>query len=190
VRAFDLATGAAIRVKHCDDQAPAEIRLGQVPVEALREAAWMLLMLPAIGEVYPEGLDVPMPSGMSRPRSPLEERSSLPGLPSMCQMAMSSADTRLRWRLQTAGAVLDGDELIWPSNRDDAAGAHALSLLDTAEAGFVPGCPKVKVPGGLLDDGPPRAVRADPDRLLAQPALAGGWSRALAAVAGCGTGRR
>jgi hypothetical protein len=192
VWAYDLFTGAAIHVEHCGGSA-AKIDLGQVPAEAVREAAWMLLMLEAVEEGPLEGLAVPVPAGMPRTRPPVDADLQIPGRYSSCHVITTSADTKLNWRLQTAGLVVDAGELTWPRNGGDAAGQHALSLLGAAQQKFVPGCPSVKVPLDLFGDGPEsscRELRADPDRVLADPVVADGWGRALAEIARCGVAAR
>jgi hypothetical protein len=146
--AFDLASGTAISVARCPGgQAPAP-KLGRVPVGAIRETAWMLAMLPAVQDrvalVEPVlALDPEIPRVLA-PEPPARRGRTCEGAGS------SSEDTHLTWQVRGADQILGTGVVIWPSDLNDDAAAHATSLLRIAEAAFVPGCPTATPPADLF----------------------------------------
>jgi hypothetical protein len=203
-RAFDLATGALVRLASCsglvllqggavdpratDARRQVEVEIGHVPVAALRETAWMLLMLDTIQRrvVLDEGVTVldpkiprilPKPSGFGSGRG--------------CSSGGggSSGDTHLEWRVLRDGQLLGGGGVTWPASGWDEAEAHATALLRIAEAAFVPGCPTAAPPRGLLAEGLAlRVNKLDGDassRRGAGASLEAAWKRALDDLAAC-----
>jgi len=160
IRAHDLATGAAYVSESCsalaikeggevDDALTNEhrqtsVRAGRVPVDNLREAVWMLVLESAVQDANILASTFPIPRGMkvafrvgARDDSIIESRSS----------TWSTAWTTLDWRwLSPTGETRAEGELTWPTS-DDRAEAHAASLLDIAERGFIETCPPSALPG-------------------------------------------
>lgn len=177
VRAYDLATGAAYIARSCSGLALVEgggvdgdvtdaaredgTLVGRVPVDALREAAWMMLLADEVehdvraggfAPYIPEGIDIVLPetkpfTGHSRGHS------------------HSTDQTRLYWSWSLKGATVDAGELTWPSDYNDAARDHAVRLLDIAEAGFVAGCAPARLPAPrtLLGKPPPESLDDEED---------------------------
>lgn len=173
VRAYDLATGAAYIVRDCggmhveEREAIAADRydgglVGRVPVDALREAAWMILLADEVqhrvriggsSQVVPEGIDIVLPAV-----KPADFTDSV---------TTSSGQTTLAWSWSLGGVTVDAGELTWPRDYNDAAREHAVRLLEIAELGFVAGCAPARLPAtrtlvrrppGSGGDGVPRQV--------------------------------
>lgn len=193
VRVFDLATGATIGFGGCDPMAPrgrndriepgqVRIEMGRVPVGAIREAAWMLLMLDSIESfVDLEGVGAELPSGVARtlPRrrpKPIDPNKICGGTTIMSNF--SSGGSYLEWKAHLAGPLEASGEFSWPGDDDNAAISHATELLRAAEAAFVPGCPRVSPPPGLFDPDK-QNVRAS-DKAPAKV-----WAQALAGLQIC-----
>jgi hypothetical protein len=154
VRAYDLATGAAYVAASCsglnlrtdgtvdfqktDASRAAQVRVGRVNSENLREAAWMMLFAPEAQDARIRSLAVPLPKGME----PTIDRSAgVEGGISGGGYAFNTSQTRLEWLwtgTQRQPAV-EG-ELTWPNSyrRNES---HAAVLLDIAERGMTDGCP-------------------------------------------------
>ncbi len=159
VRAYDLATGAAYIAKSCsglalvsdgsvdgaktDDARKEETLVGALPRDALREAAWMMLLAPEVQEGVVEAAGFALPAGVDPQRS-LGELGS-----SHSSFSMSSGQTRLAWSYMPDGASLASSDLTWPEDYNHAGREHAVSLLRIAEAGFVPGCAPAQPPTNL-----------------------------------------
>jgi hypothetical protein len=170
-RAYDLASGAAFRVGTCsalalrpggsvdhratDDGRKVVVELGHLPLDALREAAWMLLLMDEVDEdVRVSGWGQEVPDGMEI----LEARYSEGSLANLYGWvhggSFSSGETRLRWRIVREEAELKSGELTWPRERDEPQRHHALTLLKVAEEGFVAGCPGSAPPIALIQSKP------------------------------------
>ncbi len=159
VRAYDLATGAAYIAKSCsglalvaggsvdaaktDDARKEETQVGTVPRDALREAAWMMLLASEVQEDVVEGWGFALPAGVEPQRSMSELGSYHTGF------TMSSGQTRLAWSYMPDGPSQASSELTWPEDYNHAGREHAVSLLRIAEAGFVAGCPSASPPTAL-----------------------------------------
>lgn len=185
VRAFGLSTGATVALSRCNGLARGQheevdfrrvrVELGYVSVGAIREAAWMLLMLDAIEpSAVLEGVAAELPASIGRtvPRR-------RPRIPDPNQLGgrgsghVSGGGRSLSWKVHLPGLAAGG-ELSWPTDDDQPGVDHADDLLDAAEASFVAGCPRVAPPPGLLDDGHRWLPAAD-------------WRRALAELEKCRT---
>ncbi len=159
VRAYDLATGAAYIAKSCsglalvadgsvdgaktDDARKEETLVGTVPRDALREAAWMILLASEVQEDVAEAWGFALPAFVEPQRSMGE----LGGAHS--SFTMSSGQTRLAWSYMPDGPSVASSDLTWPEDYNHAGREHAVSLLRIAEAGFVAGCPSASPPAVL-----------------------------------------
>lgn len=203
-RAYDLSTGSAYRVGTCtslallpdgavdhratDDGRLRVVEMGRVPVEALRETAWALLLMDEVDKnVRVEGWGQSLPTGIPivetvSPEGHLE----LHGLGS--SFTLSSGDTTLIWREVDAEEIKSGT-LTWPEERNDPERDHALTLLKVAEAGFTAGCPAAAPPLSLIDESPRlSAHRPDNDETsldLAARLVADSWQEVLARQRAC-----
>jgi hypothetical protein len=206
VRAYDLASGAFYRVGTCselalmaggavDHRATDEgrqrvVELGHLPVEALRETAWMLLLLDEVDkDVRLGGWGRSLPGGISVMAKVSEEigLGSLRGFGT--SFRTTSADTTLHWRVVDIDHELKSGSLTWPMEWNDPERDHALTLLKVAEAGFVAGCPDVAPPLALvLGKASLSASRLDTDRTSLDKAvalIADGWQAAAAQQRTC-----
>lgn len=164
MRAYDLASGAAYRVGTCselalvsggavDHRATDEgrrrvVELGRLPVEALREAAWMLLLLDEVDQnVRTRGWGRSVPEGIGIMARASDEY-ALHGFGT--SFTTTSADTTLHWRVVDGDRELKAGTLTWPMEWNEPARAHALTLLKVAEAGFILGCPQTAPPLALV----------------------------------------
>lgn len=163
--AFDLSSGAHYRFAECEHRpelnsiaaaggiakARIEVETGTIPLELLREFAWVALSVPyvqrnavterALGRQLPEGLR------MARPPAPL----SAVGLGFWS--TGSSGHTTLGWLWTRASKKTPAHgELSWPDGLSDPADDHTVRLLDFAEQRSVPGCAAKKLPAWLLDN--------------------------------------
>jgi len=202
-RAYDLASGAAYRIGTCSELALVPggavdhratdqgrhrvVELGHLPVEALRETAWMLLLLDEVDKhVRLEGWGRSLPEGIGIMAKASDE-TILGSLHS--SYTSTSADTTLHWRVVEADRALKSGSLTWPMELNDPERAHALSLLKVAEAGFVAGCPQVAPPLALLRGKTPlSASRLDTDRASLDKAaklIEDGWPDAVAKQRAC-----
>lgn len=152
VRAFDLKSGAAFLWDSCSglalrpdgsvDRARTDagrdqrVRRGTVGVDAIREAAWMLLLRGETREAQLTEQWFPLPSGLQP--VPLEPPVA-PDEASVVALPWSSAQTTLTWRLVLPDHTGFTGDLTWPASYD-AAEDHSAALLEIAEAGLVEGC--------------------------------------------------
>ncbi|RKG49779.1 hypothetical protein D7X30_39080 [Corallococcus sp. AB011P] len=166
VDAFHLATGTTYRSSSCsklriayrgnvdtaetDAARKAQVTVGRVAPERLRELTWMMLMEPEVRDgVQMAALRVPVPKGI-----PIEWP--------------AKNDDRGRGGLSGAGAWNSGQTLLgwtWlpPANEEPWSGEftfpmtyelgedHINVLLEETEATFQEGCPAVPPPVALLD---------------------------------------
>lgn len=174
VRAYDLATGAAFVARDCgglglrgngpvDAAATHQGRvpsaeIGRLPLDALREAAWMLALAPQVEARHRHSRIVPLPKGL-RPiwRVPTTLTGQGGGAWG------SSAQTVLQWAIVDpgdAGRTVARGRLTWPGSSEPGE-HHAAQLLDVAERSLLPGCPPAALPASLpLDLGQPAASPA------------------------------
>ena len=164
LRAFDLATGAAYRVGSCSDLAlmsdgrvdhrgtdaarKTERERGTVSLDEIREAAWMLIQLgeidesvrkTAIGHALPKSIPLASDGNVSK------------GFGLGRLVSISSAQTRLDWRVTTMAGELGSGTITWGRDPDEDEEAYATELLEVAEASFTPGCPPAAPPVALRD---------------------------------------
>lgn len=153
VRAFDLKTGAAFLWDSCaglvlrpdgtvdrsrtDAGRDQRVRQGTVGVEAVREAAWMLLLRAETSEAQLTDQWFPLPVGLQPSLVELPPRGT-EDTP-VVVLPWNSGQTTLTWRLALADGTGFAGDLTWPSSYD-AAEDHAAALLEVAEAGLVEGC--------------------------------------------------
>jgi hypothetical protein len=156
-RAYDLATGAAWIATSCgglvlqnggsvdfdatDRNRAGSVVTGVLPIDALREAVWMLLLADQVEVVRRQAELVPLPRGLE-PRLPSD--GSIFGSVAD-SMWFTSAQTTLAWSWIDGGRVRAEGTLVWPSSYR-AAETHAASLVRTAEAALAPGCPPAALP--------------------------------------------
>jgi len=165
IAAYDLETGSAYRIESCsglaltdgggvdhrqtDARRKVKVTAGTIPVALLREAAWATFTAPFVDNdiVHEATFGRPVPDGMVIGR---ESSTSYSGLG--FSMSFSSAHTTLDWQwVEGVDAVPLTGDMSWPSDLNDAAGDHAVRLLQIAEDALEPGCAKAKLPGWLAD---------------------------------------
>jgi hypothetical protein len=148
ISAFDLASGAFYGVKMCQGMAVSagaqpqiETKLGRVPIDAIREAALMIMLTDfaqehsvtrTVGWAMPKDMKVHVPPDLGRTIT-------------LGANGWSSGRTVLEASWVRAGKGQARATVEWPDS-DDAKHAHATELLDVAEQGFVEGCPPAKLP--------------------------------------------
>ncbi|MEW5737885.1 MAG: hypothetical protein AB1938_03105 [Myxococcota bacterium] len=197
-RAYDLATGAAWVAQSCaglvlqqggsvdhdatDAQRGVTVKVGRLPVDALREAAWMTMLVPHVTlNAQPRAWFVRRPPGLT-PRWPDDLSTEGLGLGSFW---VTSAQTHLAWSWQGNDGLRESGTLTWP-NSSNAAEDHADDLWRIAEVSFAEGCAPVRPPAQLVVGGRPgvSGLDARPD------SLEGAERRLLEALAthgdGCG----
>ena len=174
VRAYDLATGAAYAAKDCGglrlqddgrvdgkrtrDGLLSQDERGRLSVEALREAAWMLVLAPETRKRRSESVLVRLPASL-RPRLPARGSETISGFSD--SVGFSSSESILDFSIQDQGRVITRGTLTWPSSAQ-LNDRYAASLLDVAEHGLAPGCPPAPLPAGLqliLPPEPPEPKR-------------------------------
>ena len=174
VRMYDLATGAAYVTQSCsglflqtggtvdhdatDDARKARRLVGKVPVDAIREAAWMAMLADEVKEgVQVYGWAAQMPAGMEAVMRDdgLLHHSGL-GLSGW----FSSAQTQLAWSWQGSDGLRASGSLTWP-NSYLRGQMHAVRLLRIAEAALVEGCPPAPAPKQLVVGGKGRVSSLD-----------------------------
>jgi len=160
-RAYDLATGSAYRVASCsglalksggsvdfratDAQRKSSLEMGHLPLLALREAAWMLLLVDEVDQHVVESYGVSLPSAVPLT---IDEGGVMRGFGLTAHF--TSADTQLVWSVVTDARTMKTGTLTWsPAPLDDAAAEHAVTLLRVAEASLVEGCPDVPPPAAV-----------------------------------------
>jgi hypothetical protein len=175
VTAFDLATGAYYTAASCsglalrnngsvdqsrtDAQRNGEAIAGQVPVEHLREAAWMILFMERATQLRSTVHTEDLPPGLERRMS---DRLFGSGVGSAWA---TSAQTQLSWTWVVGRDTRAQGTLTWPDSYR-AGEDHAARLLEIAEAGLVAGCTRAQLPRGLpidADGGGVSAIDADPN---------------------------
>jgi hypothetical protein len=147
LRAYDLATGAAYTVATCGGMfaQPSQgsallVEKGKMPVEALREAAWMMMLAGAAEHsvlVSGYGQHIPDDITIRAPESG--------GSFGLGGFGSSSGRTTLVFQWVRGGKSVVTGTVDWP-NAYYGAAEHATELLAIAEAGFAPGCPPTKLP--------------------------------------------
>jgi hypothetical protein len=160
LRAYDLATGSAYVAQSCSglvlreggsvdgastDQARKDRRsAGALPLDALREAAWMTMLASEVQERVAEGWGFALPEGVVPRRTDRWSGITIGG-----SWSTSSAQTTLAWSYAPEGRAVVSGTLTWPEDYNHAGRAHAVELLQVAEAGFTAGCPKAAPPSAI-----------------------------------------
>lgn len=158
--AYDLATGSAYRASNCSslelgggrhaapssgiDRRVVTFTTGTLPVDNLRELAFMMLLAPEVERdlvLRPLGFDVPHGIDAVFSSGPRLERSKT-------EFVRSSAQQMLVWTLVKEGVVTNHGEVFWPSS-SNLAEMYVDDLLAVAEGGFVDGCPPAALPTTL-----------------------------------------
>ncbi|MFO0736977.1 MAG: hypothetical protein U0270_13910 [Labilithrix sp.] len=147
LRAYDLTTGSAHVASLCGGmfsaQGPIGIKVekGKLPVDALREAAWMMLLAnTADRDVVVSGSGIYIPKEIDI-RLPAEQGFGI-GLGSF---GTSSGRTTLVYQWIVGGKSIASGTVEWP-DAHDAADEHATNLLAIAELAMVKGCAPAAVP--------------------------------------------
>lgn len=173
MRAFHLVTGSVYESTDCrrSDQAKAQTTVGRVPVGALREAAWMLVLAretqPEVR--FSEGFNVPDKIPIKRARG---ESIGLGRISCGCGPSRRRSWSWMREKNGTLSGQVSG---VIVGRGDDDAIRHAFDLLDIADAALEKGCapspPPARIawsaPGpssregeaAVIDDAPSEAVR-------------------------------
>jgi hypothetical protein len=162
LRAYDLETGSAYIAQSCSGLAlqsdgsvngtktnagrKVKAQVGTLPLDALREAAWMMLLTAEVQNDVTTAWGYALPEGVE----PMSKDRALRG---GFHFAMNSGQTTLAWAYAPNGAkVLEGT-LTWPANENSAGEAHAVSLLQIAEAALTSKCPSARIPAALTFKG-------------------------------------
>jgi hypothetical protein len=180
VRMYDLATGAAYVTQSCsglflqtggsvnheatDDARKAKRLVGRVPIDALREAAWMAMFANEVKEgvqVYAWSAQLPADMTQVWLDDDMFHAGGL-GLSGW----FSSAQTQLAWSWQGSDGLRASGSLTWP-NSHLRGQMHAVRLLRIAEAALVEGCPPAPAPKQLVVGGKPgvSSLDASPESL-------------------------
>ncbi len=174
VRAYELSTGAAwvaqscsrlalqrsgqVDVERTDAERSVTVRSGRLPVEALREAAWMTLLARHIEpQVQTDAWFVPRPAWLT-PRWPEGAEVSVGGLGH--RGWFSSGQTLLAWSWQGAEGLRDAGALTWPASSSPGED-HAAALWAIAEAAFEAGEAPGRPPWPLRTSGKPGVSKVD-----------------------------
>ena len=178
--ALALRKGGSVDVRKTDGNRQLVVQLGRVPVETLREAAWMILFMDEVDrgvQLHSLGLQVPGWIEVMRARDDDEG-----GVYGGSAVGRSTAQTTLRWRITRPSGLVKSGELTFPYDHDPAEN-HAVQLLQIAESAFAEGCPQLAPPLALVDK--PVSLTAnqlDADArslALASQALGTAWQQAL-----------
>ncbi|MCB9746109.1 MAG: hypothetical protein H6741_14615 [Alphaproteobacteria bacterium] len=144
--AYELASGAAVTVQRCEqtlvgfgpDGARPEpvgptLRQGHVPVDNLRELAWMLTLKPYVNRAgRAEAVSLLTPEGAPRVRPDEEAFGFVMG------RGHGGGQLEQQWRL-VGGPMQASGTLWWPSYPTPIE-THAAELHAVVEAGFSEGC--------------------------------------------------
>ena len=142
LRAYDLATGSAYIASLCGgmfvtSNTPPTIKVerGHLPVDALREAAWMMFLAPVTDHhVIPSGEGRAIPPELTL-RIPTNRGFSL----SIGGFGWSSGRTTLVYQWLRQGKSAATGTVAWP-DADRPVDSHATELLAVAEHGYVRSC--------------------------------------------------
>lgn len=148
LRAFDLATGSRYASEDCSRVPTTSV--GRVPIGALREAAWMLLLAreTQANVRVAEGFHVPEKIPVRRARG-----ESI-GLGSISCMCGSSQRRSWSWMRDKNGTLRGQVSGVIVGRADDEALEHALDLLDIADAAFEKGCAPSAAPARIAWSSP------------------------------------
>lgn len=162
VSAFDLTTGDVFIDESCSALALERdgsvdidrtnmarrhsTRVGVLPLELVREAAWMLLFRSQFVTGTP-GLDTyPLPPDLERTWPATDAPDAIDT--TMFGATFSTAQTSLTWALVDGTRPTVAGTLTWPASTDGAED-HAVNLLTIAESGETPGCRR-RLPPALV----------------------------------------
>lgn len=161
-RAYDLATGAAYIAKSCsglalesdgsvnaqatNDAREESVVTGRLPLFALRELAWMMLLADTVSPNAPTGDVAILPDNIE---PVLPASGELFGTLSGMFVGHSSAQTTVQWSWIVDDRVRKTSEFTYPNSLNSAAENHIDELLAVAEAAFEPGCVPALLPQGL-----------------------------------------
>jgi len=153
LRVYDLATGAADIVEECpvrswssthgpNPQPGPRVISGKVPLAALREAVWMLLLASTVDTRVRSSEMINIPEGVTIGR-PSNDSHSLRGF-GRCGggSRVVRSWSWMRKSTKSGGGALEGHvsgKLITPSSFS-ASSDHAGELMGVFEDGFTPGC--------------------------------------------------
>jgi hypothetical protein len=162
VRAYDLATGSAyvtsscsglslrndgsVDFGHTDSKRAFRDQVGTLPVDNLREAAFMMFFADVVeSDVRLSSEHVPLPAGVDP-----EWRSDW-GFGTLGGMSSwgNSGQTLLAWAWVDGDRVIAEGQLTWPESCH-AGENHAADLLSIAEDGFEDACPPARLPAKLV----------------------------------------
>lgn len=165
VRAYDLATAGVYVAKSCSglalvsdgsvdgamtDAARTDtVQVGRLPVDALREAAWMMALARESQARVTDGFGwyVPVDIEIVKPTTPTFPSITLSG-----GWSSSSGQTSLSWSWHRGATRVTSGTLRFPNDFNDAASDHAVQLLRVAELGLSEGCAPVAAPPASVFD--------------------------------------
>ena len=143
LRAFDLATGSTYMSEDCST--PPTTTVGRVPVGALREAAWMLLLASETQAKvqFTDSFHVPDKIPIQRARG---ESIMLGSISCRCGPSQRRSWSWMREKNGTMRGQVSG---VITGRPDDDATQHAFDLIDIADAAFEKGCAPAPAPARI-----------------------------------------
>ncbi len=174
VRAYNLANGAAYIAQSCsglalgqpgrvnrratDNARQTRVRRGYLPIDNLRETAWMFLHTlekPSYGRSHNQYFRIPEHVALLRNVGDIFGSGA-------SSSTSSSNQTQLAWTLMIKGVAKLGGTLTWPTDYNRKRFAHAVQLLAIAEEGFTEECSSTAPPSLAKLGGPkPGVSRVD-----------------------------
>lgn len=150
LRALDLATGSTYTSDDCAKGGTPQTTVGRVPVGALREAAWMLLLAreTQANVRFTDSFRVPEKIPIQRARG------ETIGLGSFSCMCGSSRRRSWSWMREKNGTLRGQVSGVITGAGDDDATRHAFDLIDIADAAFEKGCAPAAAPARIAWSSP------------------------------------
>jgi hypothetical protein len=192
IRAYDLDTGTFHLAQQCStpnlyfearaSSAGIQVSSGHLPIEALREAAWMIFLAPDVEEgVQTISWSVALPRELKPswpPEDPARRLLRKLKLGPQGGFSIGSGDNVLQWSWAQSTGVPRVERyaqgtLSWRTS-NWAGEAYAVNLLVAAEAAMALDCPTAEFPTALVDTpdagpGAPVSLEGQLWRALSQP---------------------
>ncbi|WP_428266755.1 hypothetical protein [Haliangium sp.] len=166
VRAYDLATGSALVAQSCSGLVLGSdgvvdghetdarrhgptVQQGMIPLDPVREAAWMTLLASHAQTNVAEVESYQLPAWLSPEDALIDlDGGSLTGHGGGSAM-FSSNQTLLSWSYMVDGEAVASGELTWPADYNDQAKRYAVELIALAESRLTMGCAEALPPQPL-----------------------------------------
>jgi hypothetical protein len=169
LRAYDLSTGSAYVAQSCsalalrplgtvdgaatDDARKVKVTRGQVPKDAVREAAWMTFFAKDVrNDVQIDSWSVESPDGLTRQWS----EGAIQKVHTYLREGgwVHSGQTEVAWSWQDGPRLRGSGSITWP-NSSNAGETHAVRLWEIAEESLDEGCPRARFPAQVIVDKQP-----------------------------------